>query len=230
MYDAFPFLGRTPWQHSSIPKDVTNATYVPEAHDLLTNPPSYGISDLDGEMNTVCFLSCNSLKSLLTQIPDQIYLVQCHTFSSYHYPSQSTTVLVCYADTYVRRYGWGVLCVAGGGAYYFAKKSINADRAARHEAESKKQARLRRLEQHAPRSDSEQTYSKPKKLKKDPAELEGVAARVEGLDHAGSPSSEASEDVAPVGHSPETLDQKMRERSKYEAAEPYRSKKGDRFS
>ena len=73
-------------------------------------------------------------------------------------------------------------------------------------------------------------HSKPKKLKKDPAESKGVAARVEGLDHAGSPSSEASEDVAPVGHSPETLDQKMRERSKYEAAEPYRSKKGDRFS
>jgi hypothetical protein len=57
-----------------------------------------------------------------------------------------------------------------------------------------------------------------------------VAARVKGLDHAGSPSSEASEDVAAVGHSPETMDQKIRERSKYEAAEPYRSKKGDRFS
>jgi hypothetical protein len=53
---------------------------------------------------------------------------------------------------------------------------------------------------------------------------------VKGLDHAGSPSSEASEDVAAVGHSPETRDQKIRERSKYEAAEPYRSKKGDRFS
>jgi hypothetical protein len=129
---------------------------------------------------------------------------------------------VCHADTYVYRYGWGVLCVAGGGAYYFAKKSINADRAARHEAEFKKQARLRRLEQYSSPSDSEQTYSKPKKSKKGPAESEGMAARVKGLDHAGSPSSEASEDVAPVGHSPETLDQKMRERSKYEAAEPYR--------
>ena len=146
------------------------------------------------------------------------------------YSSQSPTELVCHADTYVYRYGWGVLCVAGGGAYYFAKKSINADRAARHEAEFKKQARLRRLEQYASPSGSEQTYSKPKKSKKGPAESEGMAARVKGLDHAGSPSSEASEDVAPVGHSPETLDQKMRERSKYEAAEPYRSKKGNRFS
>ena len=66
-------------------------------------------------------------------------------------------------------------------------------------------------------------------MKKDP-DLDSVAAKVKGLDHAGSPSEEASEDVAAVGHSPETIDQKMRERSKYEAAEPYRSKKGDRFS
>ncbi len=36
--------------------------------------------------------------------------------------------------------------------------------------------------------------------------------------------------MAPVGHAPETNEQKIRERSKYEAAEPYRSKKGDRFS
>jgi hypothetical protein len=51
-----------------------------------------------------------------------------------------------------------------------------------------------------------------------------------GLDHAGSPSSEISEDVAPVGHAPETAEQRMMEKSKYEAAEPYRSKKGNRFS
>lgn len=66
-------------------------------------------------------------------------------------------------------------------------------------------------------------------MKKNP-DADGVGARVKGLDHAGDPSSEASEDVAAVGHSPETMDQKIRERSKYEAAEPYRSKKGDRFS
>jgi len=51
-----------------------------------------------------------------------------------------------------------------------------------------------------------------------------------GLDHAGSPSSEISEDVAPVGHAPVDHDQRVREKSKYEAAEPYRSKKGDRLS
>ena len=129
------------------------------------------------------------------------------------------------------RYGWGILCVAGGGAYYFAKKSINADRATRYEAESKKQARLRRLEQHANLTAPQQTFAEAKKVKKDKdQDPDNMMAKVKGLDHAGSPSSEASEDVAAVGHSPETLDQKIRERSKYEAAEPYRSKKGDRFS
>ena len=51
-----------------------------------------------------------------------------------------------------------------------------------------------------------------------------------GLDHAGSPSSEISEDAAPVGHAPETAEQRVTEKSKYEAAEPFRSKKGNRFS
>lgn len=35
--------------------------------------------------------------------------------------------------------------VAGGGAYYFAKRSVNADRAARHEADMKKRQMLRNL-------------------------------------------------------------------------------------
>jgi len=127
--------------------------------------------------------------------------------------------------------GWGALCVAGGGAYFFAKRSINADRAARHDAEFKNQARLRRLEeaQYAKPAAGTEGYAKPKKALKGPLS-ESVAAKVKGLDHAGDPSSEASEDVAAVGHAPETTEQKIRERSKYEAAEPYRSKKGDRFS
>lgn len=121
--------------------------------------------------------------------------------------------------------------MAGGGAYYFAKRSINADRAARHDAEFKKQARLRRLEeaQYAKPAASTEGYAMPKKAPRGTMS-ENVAVKVKGLDHAGDPSSEASEDVAAVGHAPETTDQKIRERSKYEAAEPYRSKKGDRFS
>lgn len=48
--------------------------------------------------------------------------------------------------------------------------------------------------------------------------------------HDGSPSSEASHDPAPTRHAPESGGQKPREKSKYEASEPFRAKKGDRFS
>ena len=122
------------------------------------------------------------------------------------------------------RYGWGALCVAGGGAYYFAKREINADRAARHDAEMKKQARLQRIEKSSVRfNDSPRTSQSKSK----PVE---AASHSKGLDHAGSPSSEISEDAAPVGHAPENAEQRMREKSKYEAAEPFVSKKGNRFS
>lgn len=124
--------------------------------------------------------------------------------------------------------GWGTLCVAGGGAYYFAKQSINADRQARYDKERKKQNRLARLEASGYAAEPSPTATKSKKTGK---ENEGSSAHtVRGLDHAGSPSSEISEDAAPVGHAPANNDQRVRERSKYEAAEPYRSKKGDRFS
>ncbi|KAJ9499998.1 hypothetical protein LTR99_008555 [Exophiala xenobiotica] len=121
-------------------------------------------------------------------------------------------------------YGWGVLCVAGGGAYYFAKKSINADRAARFEAEQKQKAYQRRLE-----DTSYYTASKSKPRTRTQADPSSGTHNAKGLDHAGSPSSEISEDAAPVGHAPVDNDQRIREKSKYEAAEPYRSKKGDRL-
>lgn len=123
------------------------------------------------------------------------------------------------------RYGMGALCVAGGGAYYFAKKGINADRAARFEAEQKRKGIQQRLE--AKYDDSPATRTRKPKSQTDP---NSGTHNTKGLDHAGSPSSEISEDAAPVGHAPVDTEQRMRERSKYEAAEPYRSKKGDRFS
>lgn len=120
-------------------------------------------------------------------------------------------------------YGWATLCVAGGGAYYFAKREINKDRQARYDAEMKKQSRLKRLE---PRSGQDTSSVKSRRQ---PTGSES-SAQTRGLDHAGSPSSEISEDAAPVGHAPVDGEQRTREKSKYEAAEPYRSKKGDRFS
>jgi hypothetical protein len=121
----------------------------------------------------------------------------------------------------VFRIGWAVLSVAGGGAYFFAKRSIDADRQARFQAEQAKKARVQRYEE----SQYMKFNSEPPTSTKS-----GTTKSTKGLDHAGSPSSEISEDVAPVGHAPVNHEQRVREKSKYEAAEPYRSKKGNRFS
>lgn len=102
------------------------------------------------------------------------------------------------------------IVVAGGGAYYFAKKSINADRATRFEAEQKKRRYQESLEYSAPHST--RSAGPPK------------------TDSSGSPSQEASTDPAPTRHAPESEGQRVKEKSKYETTEPFRSKKGDRFS
>jgi len=109
--------------------------------------------------------------------------------------------------------GWGTLCLAGGGSYYFAKRQINADRQARHQEELRKRQRLAEIE-------FESSYSKPKKQRHKPA------------DHAANPSAEASKDPAPTDHIEKGTEVKKVEieRSKYEPKEPYRAKKGDRFS
>jgi hypothetical protein len=49
-------------------------------------------------------------------------------------------------------------------------------------------------------------------------------------DNAAEPSREASIDPAPTRHAPETEAQRVGEKSKYEASEVWRSKKGDRLS
>jgi hypothetical protein len=107
---------------------------------------------------------------------------------------------------------------AGGAAYYFAKQSINADRQARWEADQRRKQMTEALE-----------YSNrpsPSNTRKN-ANLNGGPPRE---DHTGSPSQEATSDPAPTRHAPESEGQRVREKSKYEASEPYRAKKGDRFS
>ncbi|KAI1487493.1 hypothetical protein F5X96DRAFT_145908 [Biscogniauxia mediterranea] len=120
--------------------------------------------------------------------------------------------------------GWGSLCLAGAGAYVFAKRSINADRAARLEETRRKKQMADSLEYSG---------SKP------PSAMgnnngnggggggNGSPART---DAAGSPSQEASSDPAPTRHAPATEGQRVIEKSKYESSTPYRSPKGDRFS
>lgn len=100
---------------------------------------------------------------------------------------------------------------AGGGAYFFAKRSINADKKARHEADLKRRRLTESLELS---SKSPSTKEKRRKA----------------VDHTSSPSSEASHDPAPTRHEVEVEAQKAREKPKYEASEPFRARKGDRFS
>ncbi|KAI1819637.1 hypothetical protein F4861DRAFT_125288 [Xylaria intraflava] len=106
--------------------------------------------------------------------------------------------------------GWGSLCVAGGGAYYFAKQSINADRAQRLEEAQRKKRMMNSLESpnNVPASNDAPVSS----------------------DLAGLPSQEASSDPAPTRHAPTTEGQRVYEKSKYESSTPFQSTKGDRFS
>ncbi len=107
--------------------------------------------------------------------------------------------------------------VAGGAAYYFAKKSINEDRAARFEAEQ----RRRRVQESLEYSAKVEPHSSGR------AKKNGGPARA---DSTGSPSQEATLDPAPTRHAPHTEGERVREKSKYETSEPFRAKKGDRFS
>jgi hypothetical protein len=61
--------------------------------------------------------------------------------------------------------------------------------------------------------------------KSTPAPSNGVA----NGDPTGDPSREANIDPAPTRHAPETEAQRVGEKSKYEASEVWRSKKGDRL-
>ncbi|KAI5924652.1 hypothetical protein F4810DRAFT_662663 [Camillea tinctor] len=119
--------------------------------------------------------------------------------------------------------GWGSLCLAGGGAYVFAKRSINADRAARLEEARRKKQMVDSLEY------SSNVPSKPlsaSTMGNSNSNGTGPAR----TDAAGSPSQEASADPAPTRHAPATEGQRVVEKSKYESSAPYRSPKGDRFS
>ncbi|KAF1847857.1 uncharacterized protein K460DRAFT_333294 [Cucurbitaria berberidis CBS 394.84] len=144
-------------------------------------------------------------------------------------------------------YGWGTLIVAGGGAYFFAKRSINADRAAKAEVDRQKRIRLFELEQSTlyapptttplnPTSTSNASNSTaPRSVTSELGRLRSERGESGGgggaeLDEDGNPSIQASQDPAATRHAPEDEAQKAREKSKYEASDVYRTRKGDRFS
>ncbi|KAL6704514.1 hypothetical protein ACN47E_008143 [Coniothyrium glycines] len=134
-------------------------------------------------------------------------------------------------------YGWATLIVAGGGAYFFAKRSINADRAAKAEADRQKRVRQWQLENDlgsgaGPAARTATTPLNPTATTAPRGVLAGVRREREDMGDAGeaSPSAQASLDPAPTRHAPEDEAQRVREKSKYEASDAYRSRKGDRFS
>ena len=51
-----------------------------------------------------------------------------------------------------------------------------------------------------------------------------------GAEESGNPSMQANQDPAPTRHEPLGEEARAREKSKYEASDVYRSRKGDRFS
>ncbi|XWX00353.1 hypothetical protein V2A60_008373 [Cordyceps javanica] len=112
--------------------------------------------------------------------------------------------------------GWGSLCVAGAGAYYFAKREINADRKAKLEAHRQKRQDIRSMEYGA---------SQP---------MNPSSSNAAGRpDYAGSPSAESGNDPSPAGQDLGVESAPKREKediSPYESKVGYRSRKGERFS
>ncbi|KAK3707631.1 hypothetical protein LTR37_011979 [Vermiconidia calcicola] len=121
-------------------------------------------------------------------------------------------------------YGWGILCLAGGGAYYFAKRSINADREERAMAEEhrRQQRERQRITESVSRNAKLSEAQLKKKARAPNAEKSGHKDPAPGDLTHGKPGGETV-DPAPVDHAEES-------ESKFEAKVPFRSKKGDRFS
>ncbi|EPS34517.1 hypothetical protein PDE_09481 [Penicillium oxalicum 114-2] len=125
--------------------------------------------------------------------------------------------------------GWGALCIAGGGAYYFAKQSINADRQARFEAEVSRKAQMRAMETEHKRQAGMTTT--PQYPSDDPSLKRANMTRYQhAADDVASPSAEASHDPAATRHEPMDDAERVLEKGKYETVEPYRPPRGNRFS
>jgi len=144
--------------------------------------------------------------------------------------------------------GWGALCAAGGGAYYFAKRAINSDRAARHEASQRRKEEAARIEARygatkppIPVPPTPRSNYPPVSPSSPPAMGPSAAGTTSAIRHSEiseayaeggirSPSDEAGHDSAPTRHEPDTEAQRVEEKGKYEAAEAFRPRKGNRFS
>nr|POE72752.1 hypothetical protein CFP56_30691 [Quercus suber] len=108
-------------------------------------------------------------------------------------------------------YGWGILIVAGAGSYYFAKRSVNSDRAERAEAEEKRrQVRERMRVQELAASRAAAANATKAKASVTPGDIP-------------SPSRSGYDDPAPIAHKAAVAVDK----GQYEAAEPFRMSPDD---
>ncbi|KAF2859716.1 hypothetical protein K470DRAFT_258564 [Piedraia hortae CBS 480.64] len=117
-------------------------------------------------------------------------------------------------------YGWGILVVAGGGSYYFAKRSINADRTKRAEGVQQQRERQELLR----RQEVERTLLQKDSPSSDLAAKPG--AKKKKLEDDRDPSQHGAGEPAAVEHA----EHAKAGGSKWESSEPFRSQKGDRFS
>ncbi|KAM3417212.1 hypothetical protein BST61_g5472 [Cercospora zeina] len=111
-------------------------------------------------------------------------------------------------------YGWGVLILAGGGSYYFAKKQINKDR-------DERAATIEKSRQQAERLRAQEQVARERAMSVN-SSANATSGAVPVSDDRPSPSNEAASDPAPTKHAASE--------SRFEAKEPFRSRKGDRFS
>ncbi|KAJ5108633.1 hypothetical protein N7456_005308 [Penicillium angulare] len=128
--------------------------------------------------------------------------------------------------------GWGSLCVAGGGAYYFAKQSVNADRQSRFDAELKRKAQMKAIEEeHRRQALVGDATPNSTRVPSDDASLKraNAAQFQNATDDVASPSAEASHDPAATRHEPLTENDRVLEKGKYEAAAPFRPPPGNRL-
>ncbi|KAJ5759764.1 hypothetical protein N7520_006920 [Penicillium odoratum] len=121
--------------------------------------------------------------------------------------------------------------VTGGGAYYFAKQSINADRQTRFENEMKRKAENRAMEDEH-RRQAALAAPKPTPTPSDDPSLKraNMARFQNAADDVASPSAEASHDPAATRHEPMNDNERVLEKGKYEATAPFRPPRGNRFS
>jgi hypothetical protein len=125
-------------------------------------------------------------------------------------------------------YGWGILVLAGGGAYYFAKRSINSERAERAGARNRSrtaQTSIRMSNDNTSRTrrrmQLSSDQSRADRIGSDPTQLATVAL-VEGDQK--SLSRRAGRSHPPTTHHSQT---KMGGQGQYEATRPSGSRRRD---